>query len=251
MEREPRWALSIVFAGGAFLLTIGHLFGLTQPLEFWFVRGVVAIEKAAQRTLGTSQNPVAFLDTDQIIDASSRALIQSLEEENKKLREDLDFLRTRPEKTIAAYIVSQDTSTAGRVALLDRGVSHGVRQGDAVVSKGVLVGKITQVDEYTSQMQYIGDTRLSVSAVAEGKETTVGIVQGSTGGGIFFDMVPSEVSLEVGDRIVTRGLEKTIAARIPVGTVISIEKKPGDIFQKALLQIVPTTSIDYVVILQQ
>lgn len=148
----------------------------------------------------------------------------------------LDFARSRPENTYkAAAVIGRDPSPFMHYVIIDCGSDDGIRYGMPVVTAQGLVGRVAAVTSSASRVQLITDPSSIVNVRLKSGESEVQL-EGSITGDLTLDMVPQDVTLTVGDLVLTSGIGGTYPADILIGQVISMRKVETDIFQTAAVQ---------------
>ena len=89
--------------------------------------------------------------------------------ENAQFRQFLDYQKHAPWKLKAARIIGRDPANWWRVAFIDLGSRHGVREDLPVLTPEGLVGRVSSVGLLRSQVTLVGDPNCRVSALI--KET--------------------------------------------------------------------------------
>lgn len=148
----------------------------------------------------------------------------------------LDFARSRPENTYkAAAVIGRDPSPFMHYVIIDCGSDDGIRYGMPVVTAQGLVGRVAAVTSSASRVQLITDPSSIVNVRLKSGESEVQL-EGSITGDLTLEMVPQDVTLTVGDLVLTSGIGGTYPADILIGQVISMRKVETDIFQTAAVQ---------------
>lgn len=130
-----------------------------------------------------------------------------------------------------AKIIRNSTNKRNNYLTLDRGTLNGVRQGMGVVSKNGVVGIVIESSKRFSAVMSILNKDFKISArIAKNNYFGSVIWPGEDYRfGKLVD-VPNHVSLIEGDLIVTSGFSGIFPANIPVGKVVSVERKAGSGF---------------------
>ena len=159
--------------------------------------------------------------------------LESMQEENRELREALGFRTESALDLIPAQVISSDPLNINQTLTLNRGSRHGVEQGSAVVvSGGILVGVVSKTLENTSQMEIISSSGIAVNAeVVPGGAT--GVIKGEHGLGLLLDFVSQSDSVNPGDRIITSGLGGQFPGNLLIGEVGTIRSSESDLFRSA------------------
>lgn len=165
------------------------------------------------------------------------ASLKKLEEENLKLRQYLLFFSDKGDlKKVLANVVARESSAGeGQRGdfIIDRGRADGLYEGLAVVDeKGVVVGKIIAVEEKSSRVILVNDSKCKLAAAVLNGERTIGVTSGNLGLTINLDFVPQTADVKVDDILVTSGLEPNIPLGLAIGRVIFADKGTNQIWQK-------------------
>ena len=136
---------------------------------------------------------------------------------------------------VAARVVGKDATNWFKTILIDRGSRAGMRRNLPVVAPDGLVGRIVEVTPSTAKVQLITDPVSAAGALMQRTRVT-GIVIGNLGAGLRVRYLPLLADVVVGDEVVTSGMGGVFPKGIPVGRVITVERKSGALFQEAVLQ---------------
>jgi len=238
-ERQSRWLLVLVLAAQLVLLS-SQVPGSGREqslLETWSLRLV---------------SPFARL-----VEAASRGLAEvgdglrtraQLEQANELLRQRLEQLEEerihffglegRLERLNEAVLYEPPTSGPVRVAdvvHVDYGVwfqtlilyvgTSGARIQQPVATSDGLLGRVVVVAGPFAKVQLVTDRAASVGAMIE-RTRRQGVARGGPDGTLEMDFVPLQADVEVGDRVVSAGIDGVYPRGIPVGRVVSVE--PGN-----------------------
>ena len=245
-QRTWQTAALVLVLVGVFLLALG---GYLAP----FLRATLNPLVSAQQWLSSRYLAVVeFLTVPRDV-ASLRQRTAELEEQNAQLETQiidlqsqlreadvlyalLDFARSRPENTYkAAAVIGRDPSPFLHYVIIDRGSDDGLRYGMPVVTAQGLVGRIAAVTSSASRVQLVTDPSSIVNVRLKTGQSEVQL-EGSITGDLTLEMVPQDVTLTVGDLVLTSGIGGTYPADILVGQVLSARKVLTDIFQTAAVQ---------------
>ena len=148
----------------------------------------------------------------------------------------LDYARSRPaDQYIAAAVIGRDPSPFLQYIIIDHGSDDGVRYGMPVVTQQGLVGRIEAVTASASRVQLISDSGSTVNVTLQNQNADA-LVQGAITGDITLEMLNQNVSLNVGDILLTSGLGGNYPSDILVGQVVDIKKTENELFQSAYVQ---------------
>lgn len=171
--------------------------------------------------------------------------LKLLQEENKELRKTLNFLTTnnylleekKDEKIAVANIIGRDPLTFSSILILDKGRAQGISEGSAVIiGEGILVGQIISVEENVSYLALLTNSQVKIAAMILDNENLQGLVEGSHGLSLKINLIPLDKKIDVGNLVVTSGLEKGIPKGLLIGKVEEINTESNDLFQNVTLK---------------
>jgi rod shape-determining protein MreC len=130
---------------------------------------------------------------------------------------------------LGARVIGTSADTATQTAYLDRGERDGIRRNMAVITPDGVVGKITESYRDTSQVLLLTDKDSGVGAMLADPR-----IQSPVGGMgeplLAMKYVANDDTVNLGDRVVTSGMDRIFPRDLPVGTVVQI--KPGNPFKQ-------------------
>ncbi len=148
----------------------------------------------------------------------------------------LNFETTHPEsKYMAATVIGYDTNPFLRYVLINRGSDAGIRRGMPVVGAKGLIGRVAAVGPNGARVQLITDPTSRVNVRLE-KSGVEAILAGQLTGEINLENITQDVSLEVGDLVLTSGLGGEYPPNLLIGQVTGVKKRDYDLFQTATVQ---------------
>lgn len=128
-------------------------------------------------------------------------------EQLERLSQALDFEYTKNKfDLVAADITSMDGSNWTNVFTIDRGTESGIENGDAVVNGMGLVGRVQETGDGWSKVVALIDEDSNVSFRLVRDRKQLGIVSGSSNGGISGYMMDADSTVSQGDMIITSGM---------------------------------------------
>ncbi len=153
-------------------------------------------------------------------------------DENKKLRELLEFKRNTKLKIMAARIINKGIQTNLNSLTIDIGSKNGLLPNQAVLTPDGIIGKTIQVGKSSSLVQSISDNnfRLSVRIMPSG---AVGILRWHTNNMCKVYEIQKNVEINIGDRVITSGFSKIYPPKLPVGVVSGVYDERGN-YQKVV-----------------
>ena len=198
--------------------------------------------------------------------------IDTLRQENASLQEENDRLRienarseeTKREndlltgllqlqagldhETVAASVIAREPAEFRRAVTIDRGTEYGIAQGDVVIGAGgALVGRVVEVGPNYSNVTLLTDGSSTVIGELVSNGAT-GEVVGDLAGALNMTKIDSSVPVQLGDEVVTAGIELAGGIRSPypkgllIGQVIDVRRDANDVVQTAFLE--PGAALD-------
>ncbi|MFW5431841.1 MAG: rod shape-determining protein MreC [Methylophilaceae bacterium] len=140
-----------------------------------------------------------------------------------------------------------DISHTGRdpfrnVVIVNRGSQHNIQAGQAVVdAKGVL-GQVTRVYPFSSEVTLITDKSLSIPVQVERNQLRA-IAFGQSGNTLDIPYLPTNVDIQINDKLVTSGIDGIYPSGLAVATVSKIEQDPESPFAKIIST--PTAEVSH------
>lgn len=179
--------------------------------------------------------------SDEIAEQLSReARMAHVETENQRLREELEFVAAFRGETLSASVVGADPDSFSNALLIGAGASQGLAPGQPVMVNGWCIGKLANVENEWSRVMLWSDPQAAARIYLPRTEVS-GIARGDLGGGLFLDLIPQGKPIEVGDTVVTSGLDPKIPAGLPFAVVDEVTSDATEIFQQARLRVPVTT----------
>jgi len=164
---------------------------------------------------------------------AENARLKDVEKENQVLRKELELAPRKNHELETAYIIAQDPQGLGNYFIIDKGADKGIKTGmPAIVSRGILVGRVTEVFSDTAKITLIADPESAVNAEVEDTGAR-GIVKGKYGLGIMMDMISQTEELKEGDTVISSGLGGEMPRGLLIGRIGKINQSDDKLFQQA------------------
>jgi rod shape-determining protein MreC len=214
------------------------------PLQQLAIAPVSAVARAREffTTQSELRNQNAQLRAEKLRDAEDLPARHALRAENEQLRRLLAARERAPTESVFAEIVYAGRDPFSRKVIIDRGAQSGVRTGQPVVDADGLLGQITRVQPLLAEVTLIidKDHAVPVQVVRNGLR---GIVYGS-GDGSTLELrhMASNAEVEVGDVLVTSGLDGLYPRGLPVAKVAKIEREASQAFARIVGHPIAATS---------
>ena len=143
-----------------------------------------------------------------------------------RLRELLDLRGSVAWTSIAARVIARGVDGNSRVVTLDRGSRDGLRPNQPVLTPRGIVGRVIEAAPGTCKVQTILDPNSGVAGLIQ-RTRVQGIIVGEGEQRCRMDYVSELSSVEVGDVIVTSGLDQIYPKGYTIGVVASIGEGEG------------------------
>ena len=152
-------------------------------------------------------------------------------EERNRLRKLLDLKADTFHRFLSCEVIERSSSPYVHSIMVDRGASDSVRSGMVVVNYRGLVGRVSQVFPWSSQVLLLNNKAISVSC-ADRRSRVVGMLEWDRGNYFRLEYVGKEEDVIVGDTLITSGLGLLFPKGFPVGTVFQITDEKGGIAKR-------------------
>ncbi len=191
--------------------------------------------------------------------------IESLETENnelkreiEKLKEELDIKHVLSDyEYLNATVINRNTLYWYNTLTIDKGSHNGIKEGMVVINSTGLIGKITNVSTFSSDVKLIttNDTNNKISiTITNGDNKLTGLINGYNydSGLLKVEGISNTETVAVGDMAYTSGLGGVFPSGILIGSVESITTDVYDLSK--IINIKPSANfkdINFVTILKR
>ena len=167
--------------------------------------------------------------------------LDSLEAENRRLRDALQYMDSQPHELIPAEIISVNPNNWNHTVVINKGRNFQITKNMAVITSKGVVGRIGAVRENTAEVILMTDPREgnTIGGIVSRTGNMV-IVSGGgqyRGGCSVKPAVESYfINIKTGDLIVTSETSEIYPRGIPIGTISHINKMTNNLVSKASLK---------------
>lgn len=169
---------------------------------------------------------------------------EKIKEQNKSLLDQFQTLNPKSSTLLSADVVGAPSFipslSAPEKLIINRGKDDKIKTGQAVVFKDSLIGKIGKVNSNLAEVILVTNVNSSFTAVTGKDKNILGVSKGQGSGEMVLDNVLLSEDLKIGDFVFTKGDVNLNGEGVPpgliVGKIISVEKKPSALFQKAQVE---------------
>jgi rod shape-determining protein MreC len=155
--------------------------------------------------------------------------------ENDRLGKLLDFKDKAKMQLLPARVIGRDLLADYETITIDRGSEQKVKKSMGVLTISGVVGYITDVEPNTSKILMITDRYAVVDGVVQ-RSRARGIVQGVSKDVCVLTSLKRNDDVQVGDVIVTSGIDNYFPKGFPIGKVTRVEKDQYGLGQDVELQ---------------
>src|SRR5450830_1081910 len=193
-------------------------------------------------TLSSLQQEVRTLKSAQVAAAAQLQQAQLQMTENAQLRKLMGAREHLPVKSMMSEILYDARDPASRKVVLDRGTRQGVALGLPVIDNAGVVGQVTRVFPFTSEVTLLTDKEQAIPVqVLRNGLRSVAYGRGQSGV-LDLRFIAPNADIVVGDVLITSGMDGIYPAGLAVAKVIQVESSAGGAFGRVVCQ--PLAGID-------
>jgi rod shape-determining protein MreC len=159
--------------------------------------------------------------------------LNTIQSENEHLRGLLNGNIPNQPKGMLGEISHMGRDPFTHIVVVNRGNQHNINAGQAVVDSKGVIGQVTRVYPFTSEVTLITDKELSIPIQIERNQLRA-IAFGGGNNTLDIPYLPTNVDIKVGDKLVTSGIDGVYPAGLAVATVSKIEQNPESPFAKII-----------------
>jgi rod shape-determining protein MreC len=181
--------------------------------------------------------------------ASLRVALQrerALARQSRALQELLDLRVATEPATTAAEVIAGAASPDFRTITVNKGTRDGLALDMAVLAPAGVVGRVVTPTGRASLIQLLIDRDAAAGALVE-RSRAQGIVVG-TGTGFRLDLLPGTADIQIGDRVVTSGIEGIYPKGFLIGQIESFRRQGGEFVDVYVRPAVDFTSLETVLV---
>ncbi|QPQ29818.1 rod shape-determining protein MreC [Lysinibacillus sp. JNUCC 51] len=186
--------------------------------------------------------------------AAVQAEASDLKSDIKKFQELMDKSESlKAYDPIHATVIARNPDQWEEKIILDKGSSHGVEKNMAVMTAKGLVGKITVVTPFTSEVELLNTSNPNyrVSAMVQGDKQAYGLIEGydKEHNQLIMKRIDSSLTVKKGQQVVSSGLGGIFPKNVPIGEITEVSTDDYGLTKMAYVKPSADFSIlDYVVI---
>ena len=176
------------------------------------------------------------------------AQIEELQKEVTELKSTLDLNATLSEYTyINATVVNRNIGYWYNNLTIDKGSKNGVKKGDAVITNSGLIGKITNVSNFSSTVKLLTSDEISNKIsikIDSDDEYLYGLMVGYDKEYNIYKIegITNSDKIEEGDLVTTTGLTDYFPSGIIIGKVSKVVKDEYDL--DSVVEVIPSVNFE-------
>lgn len=154
----------------------------------------------------------------------------TIEAENNHLRSLLNANPTPQQTSTLGEIVHMVRDPFTHKVIVNRGSSQGIVEGQAVVDAAGVIGQVTRVYPFSSEVTLIIDKTLSIPIQIERNNLRAIAFGQGRDSKLDLPYLPANVDIIQGDKLVTSGIDGIYPAGLAIATVVKIERNSDSPF---------------------
>jgi rod shape-determining protein MreC len=200
------------------------------------LRQAIANENAAQARLAAQ--------------AERAARAEQLSAENKRLRALLELRPALQVRSISAEVMYEASDPFSRKVFIDRGATHGVLAGAPVINDAGVLGQVTRVYPLTAVVTLLSDKDATMPVLNARTQQRCAAFGGAEGG-MELRFLAGNADVQVGDLLVTGGIDGVYPAALPVARVTQVDRRAESGFARVLATpVAPIDGVHHVLVLE-
>ena len=168
--------------------------------------------------------------------------LNTLELENNNLRQLLKTNQSIVETSVAAEIMHVGRDLFTKKIIVNRGATHNIVAGEAVVDATGVIGQVTRIYPLSSEVTLITDKSLAIPIQVERNGLRAIAFGHGRDNTLDLPYLPTNVDIQRGDKLVTSGIDGVYPAGLAVATVSQIEITADSPFARIIC--VPTGGVE-------
>lgn len=161
---------------------------------------------------------------------------QNLVSENKALKDQFAISSSNSQSLLPAKVIGTPGFIPGvslpQFLIIDKGSKDALRIGSTIVVGNYLVGRVISLTSNNSKIELVTNKNSSFTAkIVSSSSEVVGVVKGQGNSELVLDNVLLTQTLKKDELVLTKG--DSYPPDLIIGKIISIDKKPSSLFQKA------------------
>jgi rod shape-determining protein MreC len=160
--------------------------------------------------------------------------LNTLEAENAHLRSLLNTTQRFPQSAKLGEILHMGRDPFTHKIVVNLGQQDNIKEGQAVVDADGVIGQVTRVYPFSSEVTLITDKELAIPIQVERNGLRAIAFGHGKDASIDLPYLPANVDIRKGDRLVTSGIDGIYPAGLAVAEVSKIDRNPNSPFADIL-----------------
>ena len=141
-----------------------------------------------------------------------------------------------PVRSTAAEVLYEAADPYSRKLVIDRGAAHGIAPGSPVLVPAGVLGQVTRVYPMSAQVTLLIDKDAAIPVLNARTRARSAAFGGSGGDVMELRYMAANADVQVGDLLVTSGIDGVYPAELPVARVQAVERRAETGFARIVLQ---------------
>jgi rod shape-determining protein MreC len=154
-----------------------------------------------------------------------------LEDENQRLRVLLDMKMRQSTNGQIAEIIYAARDPFSRHVIIDKGLQQGIQAGQVIVDEHGVIGQVIRSFARTAELSLLTDKRQAIPVQVQ-RNGLRSVLFGAGNGRMELRFLSADTDVQVGDILVTSGLDGIYLAGLPVAKVTKIDHDNTYIFAR-------------------
>lgn len=154
------------------------------------------------------------------------------QQENARLRSLLELKARYATAAVAVEVLYTSRDPFAQKLFIDKGAQADLRPGEAVIDADGVVGQVTRVFPYMSEVTLLTDKDHAVPVKVQRSGVRSVLYGAGAGRAPELRFTAPSADIQVGDILVTSGLDGTYPAGLAVARVATLERETGQIFPR-------------------
>jgi len=161
--------------------------------------------------------------------------LEQLDQENQRLRALLDMRDRQPIKGQVADILYAARDPFARRVIIDKGQHQDVDAGQVVVDERGVIGQVTRSYPLMSEVTLLTDKNQAIPVQVQ-RSGQRAVLAGAGAGQMELRFLASNADVQVGDELVTSGLDGIYLPGLPVARVVKVDRDAAYSFAHILCE---------------
>jgi rod shape-determining protein MreC len=155
----------------------------------------------------------------------NRRLVEA-DREAERLRELTNLAKPALGKSVFARVIGRDPSRSEQTITIGKGDSEGIKVNAPVISPEGVVGRVIAVGRLSALVQLLSDPQSAVGVLVQ-RSRVQAVFRGNGSREIELDYIDNDNEVEVGDELITSGLDGLYPKGLPVGAITVVDPRRG------------------------